>query len=418
MINKVALAVLALSISFSLLGAAETGDIELKIDVNRLSERVIVLTTEEISNSVIAIASHKGIVVIDTHISPPFAKAMRAAIAREFGRDDFAYTINTHDHGDHTYGNQVFADTTIIAHDNCPVEMRREAENLGATIENYRSALDRMKSRIDSMDRDSDEARARMKQYEILKLCVDGWEEGFVLTTPTMTFNDRLTLDLGDVSLKLVYFGKAHSISDILIHVPEENLLLVGDITYSNGSPSITSELVPELPRWISVLEEVLHGDGAVKQIVNGHNNFITVEDMESQLAYIKAQYEYTKGKESFLAVLEKALQESGIESAQQAYGKFKAEGAGKYYLLEGEANGLGYGLLQEGNNAEAIAVFKMIVDYYPDSWNAWDSLGEAYMTDGETDLAIESYTKSLALNPDNDNATRQIESMKQEERN
>jgi glyoxylase-like metal-dependent hydrolase (beta-lactamase superfamily II) len=414
MISGLAIAFLSLSTILHFPVMTETGDIEVKVDVNRLSERVIVLTTEEISNSIVAIATQKGIVVVDTHISPPFARAIRAAIAKEFGRDDFAFTINTHEHGDHTWGNQVFADTKIIAQDNCPVQMKKDIENMAATISNYRGALDRMKSRIDSMDQNSDAAKAQLKRYELLKLGVDGWDQGFILTTPNMTFNDRLTLDLGDITLKLVYFGKAHSNSDILVYVPEEGLLLVGDITYTNGSPSITSEAVLELPRWIAILEGILHGNVEIKHIVNGHNNFITLADMESQLAYIKEQYEYTKGKESFLPVLEKLLNESGIEAAQQAYDDFKTKDAGKYYLLEGETNGLGYELLGEGNNAEAIAVFKMIVDCYPKSWNAWDSLGEAYMTNGETDLAIESYSKSLELNPDNDNAARQIESMKQ----
>ena len=410
--NKTTIALVSLTIF--IFCSAFLGETNPKIAIQRLSDRVIVVTTEVIDNGVVAIASLKGIVVVDTHISPPFAKEIRRAIAEEFGRDDFVYTINTHDHGDHTWGNQVFADTTIIAHDNCVGEMKREAENLGSTIENYRNALARMKARTDGMEADSEEAKARVRRYEILKLGVDGWEEGFVLTPPNMTFNDRLTLDLGDITLKLIYFGKAHSNSDILVYIPEEGLLLVGDITYAKGSPSISSDVIPDLPRWISILEEILHGDGELKQIINGHNSFITPEDMETQLAHIKDQFEYTKGKESFLTVLEEALTASGIEAALKAYDDFKTRDSAKYYLLEREANGLGYGLLREGKNAEAIAVFKMITECYPGSWNAWDSLGEAYMTNGDTDMAIESYTKSLELNPDNDNAARQIEAMRQ----
>jgi len=405
-------------LSFSILiccSAFNADDSDLKIDIRRLSDRVIVLTAEGFGNSTVAIASERGIVVIDTNVSPPIAKALREAISREFERSDFVYTINTHDHGDHTYGNQVFADTTIIGHDNCVVQMVKGAETLGPTIENYRNALNRMKARIDSMDSNLEETKAQARRHEILTLCVDGWEQGFEPTPPNLTFSDRMSIDLGDMTLELIYFGKAHSNNDILVFSPEEGLLLVGDITSANGSPYIDKDRVADLPRWIETLEGALHSKSGIKHIVNGHNNFITLEDMESQLAYIKDQYEYTKDKESFLPALEKTLDEGGIEAAQRAYDDFKTSAAGKYYFLEKAANGLGYQLLCQEKIEAAIAVFKMIVDSYPESWNAWDSLGEAYMTHGDTAQAIESYQRSLELNPENDNAARQIERMREE---
>ncbi|HUX08967.1 MAG TPA: hypothetical protein VMX35_16835, partial [Acidobacteriota bacterium] len=89
-------------LSFSILiccSAFNADDSDLKIDIRRLSDRVIVLTAEGFGNSTVAIASERGIVVIDTNVSPPIAKALREAISREFERSDFVYTINTHDHG-------------------------------------------------------------------------------------------------------------------------------------------------------------------------------------------------------------------------------------------------------------------------------------------------------------------------------
>ena len=52
----------------------------------------------------------------------------------------------------------------------------------------------------------------------------------------------------------------------------------------------------------------------------------------------------------------------------------------------------------------EAIEVFKLDVDEYPKSWNVYDSLGEAYMKNGDKELAIQNYEKSIELNPDNEN--------------
>ncbi|MEO5741462.1 MAG: DUF4440 domain-containing protein [Vicinamibacterales bacterium] len=69
----------------------------------------------------------------------------------------------------------------------------------------------------------------------------------------------------------------------------------------------------------------------------------------------------------------------------------------------EQSINSAGYGLMAEGKAKEAIELFKMNVQVYPESWNVYDSLGEAYATAGETALAIQNYEKSMQLNPENE---------------
>ena len=60
-----------------------------------------------------------------------------------------------------------------------------------------------------------------------------------------------------------------------------------------------------------------------------------------------------------------------------------------------------------------AIEVFRWNVDLHPEAWNAYDSLGEAYMRSGEREQAIQNYEKSLDLNPDNDNARQMLEKLR-----
>lgn len=62
----------------------------------------------------------------------------------------------------------------------------------------------------------------------------------------------------------------------------------------------------------------------------------------------------------------------------------------------EVEVNAYGYRLLGTGRVREAIEAFKFNVDKYPNSWNVYDSLGEAYERNGDTRLAIEYYNKAL----------------------
>jgi CubicO group peptidase (beta-lactamase class C family) len=69
--------------------------------------------------------------------------------------------------------------------------------------------------------------------------------------------------------------------------------------------------------------------------------------------------------------------------------------------------NSLGYNFLQEGKTAEAISVFIVNTKLFPDIANTYDSLGEAYLKNGNKELAIENYKKALQMNPDNKNAEK-----------
>ena len=66
----------------------------------------------------------------------------------------------------------------------------------------------------------------------------------------------------------------------------------------------------------------------------------------------------------------------------------------------EVELNQYGYQLLNEGKHDDAIKIMVMVTDRFPQSANAWDSLGEAYATKGDKENAIKSFKKSLSLNP------------------
>ncbi len=72
---------------------------------------------------------------------------------------------------------------------------------------------------------------------------------------------------------------------------------------------------------------------------------------------------------------------------------------------VEGAMNELGYDLLERGLTAAAIEVLRLTAEAFPESWNAHDSLGEAYAESGNIELARAEYRRSLELNPDNDHA-------------
>jgi len=69
---------------------------------------------------------------------------------------------------------------------------------------------------------------------------------------------------------------------------------------------------------------------------------------------------------------------------------------------------------MNEGKLEEALDIFKLNVKLHPDSWNVYDSLGEAYMKSSNKELAIKNYKKSLELNPLNHNAFGMLNRLKE----
>jgi len=118
---------------------------------------------------------------------------------------------------------------------------------------------------------------------------------------------------------------------------------------------------------------------------------------------------------QSAATVLEETISESGIEAALKKYQEMSSNQEEKYYFDEAEFNRSGYRLLLGNKASEAIEIFKLNVKMYPDSWNVYDSLGEAYLNAGETELAIKNYQKSLEINPQNTNAITMLERIKEE---
>ncbi len=81
----------------------------------------------------------------------------------------------------------------------------------------------------------------------------------------------------------------------------------------------------------------------------------------------------------------------------------------------EAHINAHGYDLLFGGRTLEAIAIFKFNAGAFPESWNVYDSLAEAYMENGDRELAIYYYLESLKRNPENTNAAERLRKLKEE---
>jgi len=109
---------------------------------------------------------------------------------------------------------------------------------------------------------------------------------------------------------------------------------------------------------------------------------------------------EFAMPKKSIADELLAVIEDTGIDAGITRYNAIKdAEG---YDLNEGDMNAMGYQLMGSDKLEEASRIFELIIEAFPNSSNAYDSLGEAQMKLGKNDLAIKNYRKSVELNPNN----------------
>ena len=116
--------------------------------------------------------------------------------------------------------------------------------------------------------------------------------------------------------------------------------------------------------------------------------------------------------RKSIAEALSQTTAAQSVDAAVQQYRELKTNEPTAYDFAEAELNTLGYQLLQAKKFKEAIRIFQLNVEAYPQSGNVYDSLAEAYMDDGNKQLAIENYRKSLQLDPANANAVLMLKKL------
>ncbi|HEX3820042.1 MAG TPA: hypothetical protein VHW45_06905 [Candidatus Sulfotelmatobacter sp.] len=111
----------------------------------------------------------------------------------------------------------------------------------------------------------------------------------------------------------------------------------------------------------------------------------------------------------SFAEIMRLAAR-TGEESAWKAFQSFAANPMHRYMTGEERTiNRLGYAFLQEKDPWSAVVLFKLITKAYPDSANAWDSLGDGYEATNDIQDARMAYARSVELNPDNEHAKGEL---------
>ena len=187
---------------------------------------------------------------------------------------------------------------------------------------------------------------------------------------------------------------------------------VVNKAEFGNGTPPV---------------ERIMHGGG-----INGFNTLLirypqqkhlivlldntsqgaSLDRLQDTITKILFNQPYTMPKQTIVDVILQTITDKGLDAGVALYRDLKTKQNNVYDFSEPELNRLGYRLLQSGKQKEAIEIFKLNVAEYPGAFNTYDSLGEAYMASGNTELAVLNYKKSLELNPNNSNATTMLKRM------
>jgi len=147
-------------------------------------------------------------------------------------------------------------------------------------------------------------------------------------------------------------------------------------------------------------------GDGVVVFTNSGNGHSIMPEIIDAALGGPHPAFAWM-GYDSYKSPARQLLRDI------LARGPVALEGASAASLPESRINAIGYVLLQKKRLPEAIAAFERNVRRFPESWNAYDSLGEAYAAAGDREKAIAAYQRSLDLNPQNANAAAMLKTLR-----
>ena len=179
-------------------------------DFPEVADRVWVARYEWFDVNVTLIGSDEGLVVVDTHGSTRAGREVVGDV-RRLGAGEVTAVINTHWHFDHTFGNDAFRTAygaiPIHAHENAVTELAEGAE-------------DRKQRYRDSDDPHRDDVLATE------------------VVLPDHTFSSARVLDLGDRLVELVHPGRGHTSGDLVVRVPDVDVVLAGDLVEESAAPS------------------------------------------------------------------------------------------------------------------------------------------------------------------------------------
>ena len=219
-----------------------------------VAERVWVARYEWCDVNITLVGGERGLLVVDTHGSGLAAREVVDDI-RRLGAGEVTGIVNTHWHFDHTFGNDAFRS----AYGRVPIHAHETArDELAAWGEEVRQ---RAAGNPDDPHRD-----------EVMETTI---------VLPDETFSSARVLDLGDRAVELVHPGRGHTGGDLVVRVPDVDVLLAGDLVEESSPPYFNDDSWPM--EWPLSLDIVLGLTTSRTVVVPGHGAPVDRDFVEEQ---------------------------------------------------------------------------------------------------------------------------------------
>jgi len=216
------------------------------VGFQEIADRVWVARYAAYDVNVTLVGGSAGLIVVDTHASRTAAQSVVEDV-RALGAGEVTGVVNTHWHFDHTFGNGAFRDAfgaiPIVAHETA-------AEELAAGAAGAQS-----------------EEGGEVAATEVV--------------LPDRTFSSALALDLGDRVLEILHPGAGHTAGDLVVRVPDADVLLAGDLVEESAPPSWGPDSWPM--EWPLALDMVLTVTTPETVFVPGHGAPVDRDFVEEQ---------------------------------------------------------------------------------------------------------------------------------------
>ena len=226
-----------------------------------------------LSGNTTVIIGDQDVLVVDSGSLPSVAQADIAQI-KKWTNKPVRYLVNTHWHGDHTWGNGIYLDTfpglTIIAHTETSRQMQGYLPFMISNNMNGREVIKRVLETGKDTDGStlSEAAKTRLKE-DLPNVELRSAEYKTLVTRlPNLTFEGELNLNLGNREVQIKHLGRGNTAGDIIVYFPHEKIVVAGDLLVYpfpfliGGFPSEWSKTL----RLMSQLEPrtIVPGHGAV----------------------------------------------------------------------------------------------------------------------------------------------------------
>ena len=230
------------------------------------------------SNAAIVV-NDEDVLVVDSHLTPSAARALLAQI-KTLTEKPVRYVLNTHWHGDHVQGNQAYINVfpggvEFISHHNTREDilqkaipsLQRQRENLPQQIAQIEGRLAKGADAEGNplSDEQKEQQRNRLKRLQAYLAEL----KQIQITLPTLTFERSLVLHKGERRIHILFFFKGHTRGDVVVYLPQEKVLISGDLL-TGGLPFPRDSYPVE---WVSTFramaglefDKVIPGHGRVQ---------------------------------------------------------------------------------------------------------------------------------------------------------